>query len=168
MKKLSLILPFILGAALLGCGGDGGGGGTNGFNDQALINSLERSIHDINTENINDLDDDDLAIDFFDDCNDRDEFLALMDDIFDDPDRDITFEIDRIVDVDRNNDEGTVTYEWTIRDTLNGDTDVTSGTSTDLFVRENGEWRWAGNQECVTARQTRKPGEKAIWRKTAK
>jgi hypothetical protein len=162
MKKLSgLILPLIFGAALLGCGG-GGNGGTSGFNDQALINSLERSFSDINSEDINDLDDD-LSLDFFDDCFDRDEFLANMDDIFDDPERDFNIEVDRILDVDRGTSQGTVTYEFTIRDTINGDTDVINGTSTDVFVRENGEWRWAGNQECTTA-TARTAGAKAVWR----
>ncbi|MEA2552191.1 MAG: hypothetical protein QOJ65_367 [Fimbriimonadaceae bacterium] len=166
MKRLGLIfLPLVLCAAILGCGGAGGGlfGGGNDVssnNDEALVNSLDRSFHDINTQNLSDLDNIDLASNFFDDCFTRDQFLNHFDTVFNDPSEDYTITVDRIVDVNRTSTtRGTVTYDWTSRDTINGSTTTTQGTTTDLFVKEGGEWRWAGNQDCPSGRSTGK-----VWR----
>lgn len=167
MRKVSsLIFAVVLGAAVIGCGGDGNGdGGASGFNDQAVVDSLNRSIHDINTENLNDLADVDLSSDFLDDCFDRDDFLTEMEDIFDDSGRDFEFTVDRIIDVDRTSStEATVTYDWTITDNQGVDS---SGTNTDFFFREGGEWRWAGNQECSTLAAASR-SKKATWRSATK
>ena len=160
MKKLGALgLILLVVSWISGCGGNGSD--VSGQTDQALVNSLDRAAHDINTENLSDLDNIDLASDFFDECQTRSEFLDTLDAIFSEPGRDFTFTVDRIIDVTRTSSvEGTVTYDWTVDDSANG---ITHGTDTDFFEREGGEWRWAGNQVCPAAVASRTATKKA-WR----
>lgn len=165
MRKVSgLIFAVVFGAVVAGCGGGGSDNGATGFNDQAVVDALNRSIHDINTENLSDLDNIDLSSDFSDTCLDRDQFLTRMDEIFNDSGRVYNFTVDRIDDVTRTSStEATVTYDYTITDNQGSDV---SDTSTDFFVREGGEWRWAGNQTCTAAAVNNRTATK-VWR-TAK